>query len=149
MSTPITDPFTDPRPWEGPLSDPRNQIKKGDLVRVKWDDSSSTEAIAFSQDEDGDWETEDGSLITDGPGFPTWRIPAPAPEFPTHDGAVLIPNDGHELITTGDNINGGYARLTYSKNMDVWYGVYKTHDNSLLLMINSKFITPGTWKELQ
>ena len=70
----------------------------------------------------------------------------PAQELPTEDGAVIVPAEGHEFIG-GD---GGrlFARLTYSGQLRLWYGVVINGGPAwaALWYGEPEKITPGTWQ---
>lgn len=68
----------DPRLWEGPLSDPQNQVKKGDLVRMVVG-STIRDGVVDRKSAHGNWLAEDGALLMDGNRYTVYRIPAKTP----------------------------------------------------------------------
>ena len=71
----------------------------------------------------------------------------PAQEPPTeHDGAVLVPADGHESITTTEGQE--FSRLTFTTKQSIWYGPnLAARPGDLLIQAASpRRLTPGTWQ---
>ena len=142
-----------PEGYGAPHHDP-GQIKADDYV-MQVDESGFTRAgIAHRQDEDGDWRSKDGRLITnvarraDRPDALTvWPAPTPPAEevkMPTTDGAVIIPAEGREFIEqVGDCAN--YRRLTYDAASGRWIGWETLNHEAEAL--SPEYITPGTWQE--
>lgn len=74
-----TDPHHDPRPWQDctPMD-----IRKGDLV-ASLDYDRLRIGVACQKDEEGNWRTKNGWLVTWGDRWPVRRIPAPTTEKDT------------------------------------------------------------------
>lgn len=71
----------------------------------------------------------------------------PAQEPPTeHDGAVLVPADGHESITTTEGQE--FSRLTFTTKQSIWYGpnLAALPGDLLIQATSPSRLTPGTWK---
>ena len=71
---------------------------------------------------------------------PVQQIPA------EYDGAVLIPADGHEVITTTDRQE--FSRLTFTTKQSIWYGpnLAGLPGDLLIQATSPSRLTPGTWK---
>ena len=70
----------------------------------------------------------------------------PAQELPTEDGAVIVPADGYEHIgAEGVRL---FARLTYSGQLGLWYGVVVNGGPAWAAVWygGPEKIAPGTWK---
>lgn len=101
----------------------------------------------FTDEDDRPWEPLSGlprvgdevRRETDG----TWYVRRAAPDLPTEDGAVIVPADGHEVITMVGAGGWAFDRLTYSAEHDRWYGMTK---RGAIAMCLAEQITPGTWK---
>ena len=68
----IINPHHDPRPWQDCT---REDIREGDLVEHLSRNLVSI-GVAHRQDENGDWYTKDGMVLTNGDRWPLRRIPA-------------------------------------------------------------------------
>ena len=84
------DPFHDPRPWQDCT---REDICAGDLVEARRGDQLYV-GVSHQQDEDGNWYTEGGHMLTLRDHWPLRRIPAPTPpaeevELPTEHPAHI------------------------------------------------------------
>ena len=67
-------------------------------------------------------------------------------KLPTEDGAVIVPAEGHEAITTTDGQE--FSRLTFTTKQSIWYGpnlAAKLGDWVIQTTSPSR-LTPGTWK---
>ena len=105
------------------------------------------EGIAHHRDVDGDWWAKEGNYLTVGEGERiTITIRRPAQELPTEDGAVIVPAGGGEFI--GGEGARLFARLTYSGQLRLWYGVVINGGPAwaALWYGEPEKIAPGTWK---
>ena len=78
-TTTFADPRHDPRPWQDCT---RADIRQGDLVE-KLARGVVRFGVAHRQDENGDWYTKDGMVLTNGDRWPLRRIPAHTDEKET------------------------------------------------------------------
>ena len=131
----------DSRPWE-PLNGRRVYV--GDEVRQERVGITIT-GVVVRVDKDGDPWAADGIFIGE-VNEGTWYVRRAVQELPTEDGAVIVPAEGREFIG-GD---GGrlFARLTYSGQLRLWYGVVVNGGPAwaALWYGEAEKITPGTWK---
>lgn len=131
----------DVRPWE-PLNGP---VRVGDEVRQERAGITITGVVA-RVDRDGDPRAADDVLI----GLlhhGTWYVRRPAqPLPPERDGVVLVPADGHKVITTTDGQE--FSRLTFTTKQPIWYGpnLAALPGDLLIQATSSSRLTPGTWK---
>lgn len=106
------------------------------------------EGIAHHRNDAGDWCTKDGRWIASETGDgATLTIRRPtAPELPPEqDGVVLIPANGHKVITTVDGQE--FTRLTYSAALSMWYGPNPAAlPGDPIVQTSISRLTPGTWK---
>ena len=132
----------DDRPWE-PL-DEGDPARAGDEVRRDHCGIITTGVVA-RVDEDGDPFTAEGYLIglRD---YGTWYVRRAVQELPTEDGAVIVPSEGREFI--GGDGGRYFARLTYSGQLRLWYGVVVNGGPAwaALWYGEPEKITPGTWQ---
>ena len=64
-----------------------------------------------------------------------------------YDGAVLVPADGHKVITTTDGQE--FSRLTFTTKQPIWYGpnLAALPGDLLIQATSPSRLTPGSWKE--
>ena len=132
------------RPWE-PLGDDE-PLNVGDEVRQDHKGVTSI-AVVGRVDNDGDpWTAEDrfiGIVLGEG----TWYVRRAVQEPPTeHDGAVLVPADGHESITTTEGQE--FSRLTFTTKQSIWYGpnLAAQPGEWVIQTTSPSRLIPGTWK---
>lgn len=133
----------DDRPWE-PLSkgDPLNV---GDEVRCEMYGITTTAVVGRVDGGGNLWTTEGGLLIHGESG--SWYVRRAVQELPAeYDGAVLVPADGHESITTTKGQE--FARLTFTTKQDLWYGpnLAARPGDWVIQTTAGDRLTPGTWR---
>ena len=132
----------DARPWE-PLNKD-TLLCRGDEVRRVVPGITTTAVVARVDEVDALWTA--GGMFIGRLDSGTWYVRRAAQELPTEDGAVIVPAEGREFIG-GD---GGrlFARLTYSGQLRLWYGVVVNGGPAwaALWYGEAEKITPGTWK---
>ena len=130
----------DDRPWES-LNGP---VRVGDEVRQDYFGATTT-AVVGRVDADGDpWTTENRFIgeLEDG----TWHVRRHVQELPEEDGAVIVPADGRESITTTDGQE--FSRLTFTTKQSIWYGpnLAAQLGDWVIQTTSLSRLTPGTWK---
>ena len=106
------------------------------------------EGIAHERDSNGEWRTASGGWITDGEGpRTTLTIRRPAPALPTEDGAVIVPNDGHETVEAKVGGLAWHAREAMLGEDGCWHGVWhKAAGWGVMGFVLPEHITAPTWK---
>ena len=132
----------DDRPWK---------LLNGRSARVGYElrmdlNGVTRSGIVARVDKTGDpWTAEGGFIgcLIDG----TWYFRRPAQELPTeHDGVVLVPADGHEVITTTDGQE--FSRLTFTTKQSIWYGpnLAALPGDWVIQTTSRGRLISGTWK---
>lgn len=131
------------RPWE-PLNE-WDPVRVGDEVRQELN-GVTTIAVVGRVDGEGDpWTAEDRFIGVHDEG--TWHVRRTVQELPPErDGVVLVPADGHKVITTTDGQE--FSRLTFTTKQPIWYGpnLAALPGDLLIQATSSSRLTPGTWK---
>lgn len=107
------------------------------------------EGTAHHRDRFGNWRTVEHGWLTDGQGEGhgvTLTIRRTVRELPTTQRTVIIPNDGHDVISA---VMGGvtyHTREAVYLGWGLWQGAWRSTDDVRLHMSHG-CITLDTWKE--
>lgn len=113
--------------------------------------NTSREGIAHRRGDDDDWWTKGGMYITNGEGEGvTLTIRRRAvKELPTKPDTVIVPADGHKIVTATDPEDGTVWRTREAACLSRahWAGVWRNEDGIVSSVMPGALIDADTWRE--